>query len=186
LKKKLVSHSSESESGSQSACDQLVTPTALAACTRVDSCFTPWLVPSFGVSVQFAHLELHLCHHVDQLGSVPPRCLQPFISDKTMPSDLEYMVVSLKEPQVYLRQWSGSTVCKELQFSSEVECQLLECRNLTMRNLVKQFHLQGQVAISIGTLEKLIDGTVLVDPIFINFGQHSVHSINTAIQAWQQ
>lgn len=117
---------------------------------------------------------------------VPPRCLQSFISDKTMPSDLEYMVVSLKEPQVYLRQWSGSTLCKELQFSSEVDCQLLECRNLTMRNLVKQFHLQGQVAISIGTLEKLIDGTVLVDPIFINFGQHSVHSINTAIQAWQQ
>ncbi|XP_018414838.1 PREDICTED: vacuolar protein sorting-associated protein 13B isoform X3 [Nanorana parkeri] len=178
--------SSESEAGSQSACDQLVTPTALAACTRVDSCFTPWLVPSFGVSVQFAHLELHLCHHLDQLGSVPPRCLQPFICDKTMPSDLEYMVVSLKEPQVYLRQWSGSTLCKEVQFSSEADCKLLECRNLTMRSLVKQFHVQGQVAISVGTLEKLIDSAVLVDPIVMDFGQHSVHSISTAIQAWQQ
>lgn len=61
--------SSESESGSQSVCDQLVTPTALAACTRVDSCFTPWFVPALGVSVQFAHLDLHLCHHLDQLGS---------------------------------------------------------------------------------------------------------------------
>ncbi|XP_072266948.1 intermembrane lipid transfer protein VPS13B isoform X2 [Pyxicephalus adspersus] len=178
--------SSESESGSQGACDQLVTPTALAACTRVDSCFTPWLVPSFGVSVQFAHLELHLCHHLDQLGSVPQRCLQPFISDKTMPGDLEYMLVSLKEPQVYLRQWSGTTLFKEVQFSSEADCQLLECRNLTMRSLVKQFHVQGQISVSVGTLEKLIDSTVLVDPIFIDFGQHSVHSINTAIQAWQQ
>ncbi|KAM9308647.1 intermembrane lipid transfer protein VPS13B [Gastrophryne carolinensis] len=178
--------SSESESGSQSACDQLVTPTALAACTRVDSCFTPWLVPSFGVSVQIAQLELHLCHHLDQLGSVPPRCMQPFISDKTMPSDLEYMVVSLKEPRVYLRQWNGSTLCKELQFSTDTECQLLECRNLTMKTLVKKFHVQGQVAISVSTLEKLIESTVLVDPVFVNFGQHSVHSISTAIQAWNQ
>lgn len=50
-------------------CDQLVTPTALAACTRVDSCFTPWFVPAFGVSVQFAYVELHLCHHLNQLGT---------------------------------------------------------------------------------------------------------------------
>ncbi|XP_068093820.1 intermembrane lipid transfer protein VPS13B isoform X2 [Hyperolius riggenbachi] len=178
--------SSESESGSQSACDQLVTPTALAACTRVDSCFTPWLVPSFGVSVQFAYLELHLCHHLDQLGSVPPRSLQPFISDKAMPSDIEYMVVSLKEPRVYLRQWSGTTLCKEVQFSTEAVCHLLECRNLTMKTLVKPFHVQGQVAISASTLEKFMDCTVLVDPVFMNIGQHSVHSIHTAIQAWQQ
>lgn len=61
--------SSESESGSQSACDQLVTPTALAACTRVDSCFTPWFVPSLSVLIQFTCLEVHLCHHLDQLGT---------------------------------------------------------------------------------------------------------------------
>lgn len=61
--------SSASESGSQSTCDQLVTPTALAACTRVDSCFTPWFVPSLCISFQFVHLEFHLCHHLDQLGT---------------------------------------------------------------------------------------------------------------------
>ncbi|XP_053322760.1 intermembrane lipid transfer protein VPS13B [Spea bombifrons] len=178
--------SSESESGSQSACDQLVTPTALAACTRVDSCFTPWLVPSLGVSIHFAHLELHLCHHLDQLGSVPPKCLHPFKSDKTMPGDLEYMVISLKEPHVYARQWSEVSVCKEIQFSTTADCSLLEFRNLTMRELVKQFHIQGQVAVSDSALEKILNVTVLVDPVFVNFGQHSVQSINTAIQAWQQ
>ncbi|XP_077126992.1 intermembrane lipid transfer protein VPS13B isoform X1 [Ranitomeya variabilis] len=178
--------SSESESGSQSACDQLVTPTALAACTRVDSCFTPWLVPSIGVSIQFAHLELHLCHHLDQLGTAPTKFLHPFISDKTTPGDLEYILVKLKEPHVYMRQWSGSSMCKEIRFSTDADCQLLECRNLTMKNLVKPFHIQGQTAISLSALEKLIDCTVLVDPVFVNIGQHSVHSINTAIQAWQQ
>lgn len=64
-----VFHSSASESGSQSTCEPLVTPTALAACTRVDSCFTPWFVPSLCMSFQFAHLEFRLCHHLDQLGT---------------------------------------------------------------------------------------------------------------------
>ncbi|KAM8966204.1 intermembrane lipid transfer protein VPS13B isoform 2-T2 [Pelodytes ibericus] len=178
--------SSESESGSQSACDQLVTPTALAACTRVDSCFSPWLVPSLGISIHFTHLELHLCHHLDQLGSVPPKCLEPFVSDDTIPDDLEYMVISFKEPYVYLRQWSEVSVCKEIQFSTKADCKLLEFRNLTMKELVKQFHVQGQMAMSDSALEKLLDVTVLVDPVFVNFGQHSVQSINTAIQAWQQ
>ncbi|KAE8599301.1 hypothetical protein XENTR_v10017132 [Xenopus tropicalis] len=178
--------SSESESGSQSSSDQLVTPTALAACTRVDSCFTSWLVPSLGVSIQFVNLELHLCHHLDHLGSVPPKCLHPFVSDKTTPTELEYMSISFKEPQVYLRQWSDVSVCKEIQFSTEAESKFLECRNLTMKSLVKPFHMQGQMAITDSALEKVLDFTVLVDPIFVNFGQHSVHSINTAILAWQQ
>lgn len=61
--------SSESESGSQLPCEQLVSPTALAACMQVDSCFAPWLVPSLGVSLKLAHLELRLCHHLEYLGT---------------------------------------------------------------------------------------------------------------------
>uniref|UniRef100_A0A8C3TGB2 Vacuolar protein sorting 13 homolog B n=1 Tax=Chelydra serpentina TaxID=8475 RepID=A0A8C3TGB2_CHESE len=178
--------SSESESGSQSACDQLVTPTALAACTRVDSCFTPWFVPSLGVSVHFAHLELHLCHHLDQLGTAPPRFLQPFTSDKNVPSELEYMIVSFKEPHTYLRQWSDESVFKEIQFSTWADCKLLECRNVTVQNIVKPFKIYGQIAISSSATEKLLDCTVMMDPIFVNFGQHAVHSLNTAFQAWQK
>nr|XP_033789038.1 vacuolar protein sorting-associated protein 13B isoform X2 [Geotrypetes seraphini] len=178
--------SSESESGSQSACDQLVTPTALAACTRVDSCFTPWFVPSLGVSVQFAYLELHLCHHLDQLGTVPSRSLQPFISDKNLPTDIEYLILSFKSPRVYLQHWNDGSVCKEMQFFTEASCKLLECRNLTLQSVVRPFNIRGQVAISSTAVEKLLECSVLVDPIFLNFGQHVVHSIHTAVQAWQQ
>ncbi|XP_053571218.1 intermembrane lipid transfer protein VPS13B isoform X2 [Bombina bombina] len=178
--------SSESESGSQSGCDQLVTPTALAACTRVDSCFTPWLVPSLGLSIHFAHLEFHLFHQLDQLGTVPSKRLQPFTSDKTTPGDLEYMVISLKEPCVYLRQWNDVSVCTELQFSAEADCKLLEFRNLTMKDIIKPFHFQGQMATSDSALEKLLSFSVLMDPMFFNFGQHSIHSISLALQAWQQ
>uniref|UniRef100_A0A8B9D8L0 Vacuolar protein sorting 13 homolog B n=1 Tax=Anser cygnoides TaxID=8845 RepID=A0A8B9D8L0_ANSCY len=178
--------SSESESGSQSACDQLVTPTALAACTRVDSCFTPWFVPSLSVLVQFTYLEVHLCHHLDQLGTAPPKFLQPFLSDKSMPSELEYMIISFDEPHVYLRQWRDESMFQEIQFSSQADCKLLECRNVTMQSVVKPFKIWGQTAISSSTVGRLFDCTIMVDPILINFGQYAIHSLNTAIQAWQQ
>ncbi|XP_064248910.1 intermembrane lipid transfer protein VPS13B isoform X5 [Passer domesticus] len=178
--------SSESESGSQSVCDQLVTPTALAACTRVDSCFTPWFVPSLSVLIQFTCLEVHLCHHLDQLGTAPPKFLQPFLSDKNMPSELEYMIVSFDEPHVYLRQWNDESVFQEMQFSTQADCKLLECRNVTMQSVVKPFKIWGQIAVSSGTAGRLFDCTMMVDPISISFGQYALHSLNTAIQAWQQ
>ncbi|XP_074879781.1 intermembrane lipid transfer protein VPS13B isoform X6 [Buteo buteo] len=178
--------SSDSESGSQSMCDQLVTPTALAACTRIDSCFTPWFVPSLSVLIQFTYLEVHLCHHLDQLGTAPPKFLQPFLSDKNMPSELEYMIISFDKPHVYLRQWSDESMFQEIQFSTQANCKLLECRNVTMQSVVKPFKIWGQIAISSSTVGRLLDCTVMVDPVFINFGQYALHSLNTAIQAWQQ
>ncbi|XP_061851653.1 intermembrane lipid transfer protein VPS13B isoform X1 [Colius striatus] len=178
--------SSESESGSQSACDQLVTPTALAACTRVDSCFTPWFVPSLSVLIQFTYLEVHFCHHLDQLGSAPPKFLQPFLSDKNIPSELEYMIISFDEPHIYLRQWSDESMFQEIQFSTQANCKLLECRNMTMQSIVKPFKIWGQIAVSSGSVGRLLDCTIMVDPIFISFGQYALHSLNTAIQAWRQ
>ncbi|XP_068017257.1 intermembrane lipid transfer protein VPS13B isoform X4 [Melanerpes formicivorus] len=178
--------SSESESGSQSTCDQLVTPTALAACTRVDSCFTPWFVPSLSVSIQFTYLEVHLCHHLDQLGTAPAGFLQPFVSDQNTPAELEYVVVALEEPHVYLRRWSDEAMCQEVQFATQASCKLLECRNVTMQSLVKPFKVWGQMAVSSTTAGRLLDCTITVDPIFISFGQYALHSLNTAMQAWQQ
>nr|XP_023417417.1 vacuolar protein sorting-associated protein 13B isoform X3 [Cavia porcellus] len=178
--------SSASESGSQSTCDPLITPTALAACTRVDSCFTPWFVPSLCMSFQFAHLEFHLCHHLDQLGTASPQYLQPFISDRNVPSELEYMIISFREPHVYLRQWNNGSVCQEIRFSAHADCKLLECRNVTMQSVVKPFSISGQIAVSSSVGGKLLECTMRVDSVSANFGQHVVHSLNTAVQAWQQ
>lgn len=178
--------SSASESGSQSTCEPLVTPTALAACARVDSCFSPWFVPALCMAFRFAHLEFRLCHHLDQLGTASPQHLQPFIPDKNVPSELEYMVISFKEPNLYLRQWNGDSVCQEIRFSSQVDCKLLECRNVTMQSVVTPFSISGQMAVSSDGVQKLLDGTVIVDSVLVNFGQHAVHSLHTAMQAWQQ
>ncbi|KAF2981887.1 hypothetical protein EK904_011841 [Melospiza melodia maxima] len=103
-----------------------------------------------------------------------------------MPSELEYMIVSFDEPHVYLRQWNDESVFQEIQFSTQADCKLLECRNVTMQNVVKPFKIWGQIAVSSSTAGRLFDCTIMVDPIFISFGQYALHSLNTAIQAWQQ
>lgn len=118
--------------------------------------------------------------------SAPPKFLQPFLSDKNMPSELEYMIVSFDEPHVYLRQWNDESVFQEIQFSTQADCKLLECRNVTMQSVVKPFKIWGQIAVSSSTAGRLFDCTIMVDPIFISFGQYALHSLNTAIQAWQQ
>ncbi|XP_041963297.1 vacuolar protein sorting-associated protein 13B-like [Alosa sapidissima] len=180
---------SDSESGSQLQCDQLVSPTALAACTRVDSCFAPWFVPSVGISLQLAQIQLRLCHHLEQLGTAPCQRLRPFLSDRKLPQEQEYMMIGVNEPRVYLRQWSGrrpSQLYQELSLSSRLECQLLEYRNLTLRPLVRPFSLRGQAAVTQGPQHRTLDGSVFVEPVFATVSQHMVHTLDTAVKGWQQ
>ncbi|XP_028837760.1 vacuolar protein sorting-associated protein 13B isoform X2 [Denticeps clupeoides] len=181
--------SSDSDSGSQVPCDQLVSPTALAACTRVDSCFAPWFVPSVGISLQLAHIEICLCHHLEQLGTVPSRKLRPFQLDRKLPQEQEYMRIGLREPRAYMRQWSGqrpAQLCRDLSFSAELDCQLLEYRNLTLRPLLKPFTLGGQAAATQGPGRRLLDCSVFVEPVSASVSQHMVHTLDTALQCWQQ
>ncbi|KAM9723999.1 intermembrane lipid transfer protein VPS13B isoform 3-T3 [Menidia menidia] len=179
--------SSDSESGSQLPCEQLVSPIALAACTRVDSCFAPWFVPSLGVSLQLERLEVHLCHHLEQLGTVPSRKLHPFLPDRKLPQKQEFMVIGAQKPQVFLRQWSsGSRHCQEISFSSQLDCKLLEYRNLTHLQLLQPCALQGQATFTTCPQKVSLDGNVFVDPVFLNIGQYAIHTMDTALLSWQQ
>ncbi|CAJ1061446.1 LOW QUALITY PROTEIN: vacuolar protein sorting-associated protein 13B-like [Xyrichtys novacula] len=179
--------SSDSECGSQLPCDQLVSPIALAACTRVDSCFASWFVPSLGVSVKLAQLEVHLCHHLEQLGTVPSGPLRPFLPDRKLPQEQEFMVIGAQEPSVFLRQWSsGPRQCQELNFSTKLDCKLLEYRNLTLLQLLQPCVIQGQAAVTCCPQSSTLDVNVFVDPVFLNISQYTIHTVDTALQSWQQ
>uniref|UniRef100_A0A8C9XPN5 Vacuolar protein sorting 13 homolog B n=1 Tax=Sander lucioperca TaxID=283035 RepID=A0A8C9XPN5_SANLU len=172
--------SSDSESGSQLPCDQLVSPIVLAACIRVDSCFAPWFVPSLGVSLKLAQLDIHLCHHLEQLGTVPSRQLRPFLPDRKLPQEQEFMVTGAREPRVFLRQWSnGPRHCQEFSFSTQLDCKLLEYRNLTRLQLLQPCVLQVE-------LSYLCWFVLFVDPVFLNISQYAIHTVDTALRSWQQ
>ncbi|KAF3691535.1 Vacuolar protein sorting-associated protein 13B Cohen syndrome protein 1 [Channa argus] len=179
--------SSDSESGSQLPCDQLVSPMALAACTRVDSCFAPWFVPSLGLSLQLAQLEVHLCHHLEQLGTASPRLLRPFLPDRKLPQEQEFMVICARDLKVFLRQWSnGPRHSQEFRFSTQLESKLLEYRNLTHLQLLQPCVLQGQASVTCNPLNNLLDVSVFVDPVFLNVSQYGIHTVDTALHSWEQ
>ena len=109
-----------------------------------------------------------------------------------MPQEQEYLVIGAQEPRLFLRQWSGggnvsaARLCQEIQFSTELDCRLLEYRNLTWLCLLQPFILQGQAAVTRCSNNVLLDGNVFVDPVFINISQNTVHSLDTALRGWQQ
>uniref|UniRef100_A0A8C7Y913 Vacuolar protein sorting 13 homolog B n=1 Tax=Oryzias sinensis TaxID=183150 RepID=A0A8C7Y913_9TELE len=184
--------SSDSECGSQAACDQLVSPTALAACARVDSCFATWFVPALGVSIQLAQLEVRLCHHLEQLGTehclnslVPCRKLRPFLPDRKLPQEQEFLVIAAREPQLFVHQWdTGPRYCQEFSFSTQLDCKLLEYRNLTHLQLLQPCVLQASLTSCPQSTS--LDVNVFVDPVFINIGQYAIHTLDTALLSWQQ
>ncbi|KAM9436061.1 intermembrane lipid transfer protein VPS13B [Clarias gariepinus] len=182
--------SSESESGSQLPCDQLVSPTALAACMQVDSCFAPWLVPSLGVSLKLAHLELRLCHHLEQLGTVPSQLLRPFVPDRKLPFVQEYAVVSLREPKAFVREWSeDARLGQELHLHSTLNCHLVDYKNLTLFPLLQPFSIQGHATKKYThsqQTEQMLHFNVFLEPMLITVGQHIIHTLNTARKAWEQ
>ncbi|XP_039661568.1 vacuolar protein sorting-associated protein 13B isoform X4 [Perca fluviatilis] len=179
--------SSDSESGSQLPCDQLVSPIVLAACIRVDSCFAPWFVPSLGVSLKLAQLDIHLCHHLEQLGTAPSRQLCPFLPDRKLPQEQEFMVTGARELRVFLRQWSnGPRHCQEFSFSTQLDCKLLEYRNLTRLQLLQPCVLQGQATATCCPRDTTLDVKVFVDPVFLNISQYAIHTVDTALRSWQQ
>ncbi|KAG9283570.1 vacuolar protein sorting-associated protein 13B [Astyanax mexicanus] len=179
---------SDSESGSQLPCEQLISPTALAACTRVDSCFAPWFVPSVGVSLRLAHLELRLCHHLEQLGKVPSQQMRPFLSDKKLPAEQEYGLVCVREPQAFVWQWSdGAQLGQELHFSSKLHCHLVDYRNLTLLALLQPFSLQGHCTSTYTHSQHTHNQlTLQLEPVQVSVGQHAIHTLDTALQAWKQ
>lgn len=73
----------------------------------------------------------------------PSRQLRPFLPDRKLPQEQEFMVTGAREPRVFLRQWSnGPRHCQEFSFSTQLDCKLLEYRNLTHLQLLQPSVLQ--------------------------------------------
>lgn len=56
------------------------------------------------------------------------------------------MVIGAREPRVLLRQWSdGPRRCQEFSFSTQLDCKLLEYRNLTHLQFLQPCVIQVQI-----------------------------------------
>lgn len=86
-------------------------------------------------------------HMMCSTSPAPSAQLRPFLPDRKLPQEQEFMVIGAQEPRVYLREWTnGTRHCQEFNFSTQLDCKLLEYRNLTLLQLLQPSVLQ--VAIS--------------------------------------
>lgn len=77
----------------------------------------------------------------------PSRQLHPFLPDRKLPQEQEFTGIGARQPRVFLRQWSyGPRHCQEFSFSSQLDCKLLEYRNLTHLQLLQPCLLQVELS----------------------------------------
>lgn len=145
----------------------------------------------------------------------PSRQLHPFLPDRKLPQEQEFMGIGARQPRVFLRQWSyGPRHCQEFSFSSQLDCKLLEYRNLTHLQLLQpcllqvelsflhsssvftkvffspkrwySFVFQAQATATCCPQNTSFDVNVFVDPVALNVSQYAIHTVDTALQSWQQ
>lgn len=120
----------------------------------------------------------------------PSQRLRPFFPDRKLPFVQEFAVVSLREPKALVRDWSdGAQLGQELHLYSTLHCQLVDYRNLTLLPLLQPFSLQGHATNKYThsqQTELMLHFSVLLEPMLITVGQHIIHTLDTAVKAWQQ
>ncbi|PIK40599.1 putative vacuolar protein sorting-associated protein 13B isoform X1 [Apostichopus japonicus] len=146
----------------------ILTPMALAASLRVDSCFSPVFIPTTSLALKFGLIDVHLVNHRSQLGQVVPEKLLPFTFDDAEPKDQEVCVMSLIESRISAQLWRvPSTALKT---------------KLTMVPLIGSLPLEGSLMVD------QADGGCLIEmdssDINVRIGQGSLHTLTGALQSW--
>lgn len=120
----------------------------------------------------------------------PSQQLRPFLPDKKLPFVQEYAVVSLHEPKAFVREWSeGAQLGQELQLYSTLHCHVVDYKNLTLLPLLQPFKLQGHATKKYTQpqqTEMMLHFDFFLEPMLITVGQHIIHTLDTALKAWQQ
>ncbi|XP_070535266.1 intermembrane lipid transfer protein VPS13B-like [Ptychodera flava] len=159
-----------------------ISPMALAACMRVDSCFAAKFVPALSATVNFNLIQVRLSNHLQCTGQAQPKKLLPFNFDRSAPTDQEVMTLTLEGSTLFLTSWQGVNSRTNVQMSSLAQCELLEYRNLTMQPLIEPFEVMG----SVNAKAKSVEMYLQTEPVFIRVSQSSVHTLSMTLQAWNQ
>lgn len=121
------------------------------------------------------------------LSTAPCQKLRPFLPDRKSPQDQEFAVVCVREPCVFVRQWSDvMQCCHELSFSSTLSCRLLEYRNLTYRSVIQPVSLRGHATHTHTRSRRTLHCDTTLTPLHAAAGQYAVHTLDRALQAWTQ
>ncbi|XP_077302504.1 intermembrane lipid transfer protein VPS13B-like [Arctopsyche grandis] len=112
-----------------------VRPQALAACLRIDSYFTPNLVPKFQMAVDISSAELNLYNNYRQ-RSLPPLIdsLKLFKSDGCLPTPHIFCSLALISTHLQSNIWNSDTAM--FKFDSDISCDVINDGDMLLDRIV--------------------------------------------------
>lgn len=156
-----------------------ISPHSLAACMRVDSFFSPELVPHIQLAVNVTSIQVSLYNHlqVDSPCQTMPVPLQAFTWDGNFPSTQRFFSILLDTANLFFCHWRSEH--SSLELTSSIRCDSVDFAYLTQQCIVEPFRTSLQVNLGNGIMASLV-----MSPINIRLGPSVGHSLGISSQLW--
>nr|CAD7408758.1 unnamed protein product [Timema cristinae] len=158
-----------------------MSPRALAACMRIDSFFSPHLVPHLQVAVNFSSLQVGLYNHLctSTTSRELPPLLGEYAMDNLLPDSQCFSTLELNKASLFFCLWP--TGVNMLELGSIIQCSVIDYAYLTQQYVVEP--CQVQLQLSVGEKAEL---SCVTKAFTIKLGPGIGHTLSVSTQVWLQ
>nr|CAD7571020.1 unnamed protein product [Timema californicum] len=158
-----------------------MSPRALAACMRIDSFFSPHLVPHLQVAVNFSSLQVGLYNHlcISTTSREMPPSLGEYAMDNLLPDSQCFSTLELNKASLFFCLWP--TGVNMLEIGSIIQCSVIDYAYLTQQYVVEP--CQVQLQLSVGEKAEL---SCVTKAFTIKLGPGIGHTLSVSTQLWLQ
>lgn len=153
-------------------------PKALVACMRIDSFFSPSLVPSFQGVLTISQIKLNIMNHI--VLAETPEILRDYKIIEDYSKTQSFLSLSLKHFKIHSNMYVDiqTSVHGETDFSIDI----IDYAYLSVQPLIEEFRIQSFVEINDNT----INANVVASDIKLRYGPSIAHSLAVSQQIWSQ
>ncbi|XP_046401566.1 vacuolar protein sorting-associated protein 13B [Ischnura elegans] len=170
-----------------------MSPRSLVGCMRVDSYFSPSLIPAFEASLNLTSFRITFSNHLTHVVKKLPKPLHSFTYDDAMPDNQPFCTMSIdgaelffcvKEPLIKSDQHPASVV---VNFKSHFRLDVIDYAFLTQQCVIEPFLVEALLAlVDTGPASfKTATFNIFCKPITIHFGAAPAHTFFISMQLWK-
>ncbi|XP_071444845.1 intermembrane lipid transfer protein VPS13B-like [Hetaerina americana] len=170
-----------------------MSPRSLVGCMRVDSYFSPSLIPTLEASLNLTSFRITFSNHLTHVIKRLPKALNIFQYDDAMPDCQPFCSVSIDGVEMFLGikeplQKSGEhPALLVANFKSHFRLDVIDYAFLTQQCVVEPFLAEAQMTlIDTGSSEfKTAAFNIFCKPVTIHFGAAPAHTFFMSMQLWK-
>lgn len=153
-------------------------PKALVACMRIDSFFSPSLVPSFQGVLTISQIKLNIINHI--ASAEIPDIMKDYKIIEDYSKTQSFLSLSFKHFKIHSNMYVDiqTSVHGETEFSIDI----IDYAYLSVQPLIEEFRIQSFVEINDDT----INANLVVSDIKLRYGPSIAHSLAVSQQIWSQ